>query len=253
MVTQTPEVTSAENVVLHCDSQVVTSQINGKYESKNERMKRYLEEVRNRTSNLEVRFIQIPREENECADRLAKAALAEFMLVPKQVLSFIQNSSLIDGGTNVQDVDPESNWTTPLISYLRTSVLPNGKDTTRKLKVQASQFMLIKDILYKRGFSQPFLRCLSYNEADYVMREVYEGICGNHSRARSLVHKLTQAKYYWPTILKDTQAYVKTWDKCQRFSNFIRQPSEELTTITTPWSFAQWGLDIIGPFPTGTR
>ena len=38
---------SAENVVLHCNSQVVTSQINGDYECKNKRMKRYLEEVRN--------------------------------------------------------------------------------------------------------------------------------------------------------------------------------------------------------------
>ena len=37
----------AENVVVHCDSQVVTSQINGSYECKNVRMKRYLEEVKN--------------------------------------------------------------------------------------------------------------------------------------------------------------------------------------------------------------
>ena len=41
----------AENMVLHCDSQMVTSQINGDYECKNERMKRYLEEVRNRISS----------------------------------------------------------------------------------------------------------------------------------------------------------------------------------------------------------
>ena len=35
----------AENVVVHYDSQVVMSQINGGYECKNERMKRYQEEV----------------------------------------------------------------------------------------------------------------------------------------------------------------------------------------------------------------
>ena len=34
-----------ENVVVHCDSQVVTSQINEGYECKNEMMKRYLEEM----------------------------------------------------------------------------------------------------------------------------------------------------------------------------------------------------------------
>ena len=54
-------------------------------------------------------------------------------------------------------------------------------------------------------------------------------------------------------MLKDAQAYVKACDKCQRFSNFIRQPSEELTPITAPWPFAQWGLDIMGPFSTAVR
>ena len=73
----------AENVVVHCDSQVVTSQINGGYECKNERMKRYLEEVNFQISNLEVKIVQIPREENKCVDRLAKAVSAEFMLVPE--------------------------------------------------------------------------------------------------------------------------------------------------------------------------
>ena len=85
------------------------------------------------------------------------------------------------------------------------------------------------------------------------MREVHERICGNHSGSRSLVHKLVQAGYYWPTMQKDAEAYVKTCDKCQRFNNIIRQPTEELTPMTAPWSFTQWGLDIMGPFPTAVR
>ena len=82
------------------------------------------------------------------------------------------------------------------------------------------------------------------------MKEVHEGIYENHSGARSLVHKLIRAGYYWPTTQKDAGAYVKTYDKCQRFSNTIGQPSEELTPMTAPWPFSQWGLDIVGPFPT---
>ena len=49
------------------------------------------------------------------------------------------------------------------------------------------------------------------------------------------------------------KAYVKTYDKCQRFSNTIRQPSEELTPMTAPRLFSQWGLDIMGPFLTTIR
>ena len=140
----------AENIVVHCDSQVVTSQINGDYECKNDRMKKYSKEVKYRINDLEVKFIQISMEENEWADHLAKAASAEFMLVPEQVLSFIQISSLIDDGTNMQMVNSECNWTTPLISYLKTGVLPDEKGAARKLKVQASRFLLIKDVLYKK-------------------------------------------------------------------------------------------------------
>ena len=103
------KVTGAENIIVHCDSQVVTSQINGDYECKNDRMKRYLEEVKYQISDLEVKFIQIPREENEWADNLAKATSNEFMLVPEQVLSFVQISSLIDDGTNMQVVNSECN------------------------------------------------------------------------------------------------------------------------------------------------
>ena len=97
----------AENVIIHCDSQVITSQVNGDFECRNERMKKYLEEVKGRTAGLEVKFVQIPREENECADCLAKAASAEFMKTPKQVLSFVQTYSLIDDRKQIQEIDVE--------------------------------------------------------------------------------------------------------------------------------------------------
>ena len=93
--------------------------------------------------------------------------------------------------------------------------------------------------MYKKGFSSLYQRCLSPEEADYVMREIHEGIYKNHSGSRSLVHKLIRARYYWLTIQKDAKAYVKTCDKCQRFSNIIRQPTEELTPMTALWAFAQ--------------
>ena len=91
----------AENMIIHCDSQVITSQINGDFECRSEKMKKYLKEVKGQTTGLEVKFVQIPREENECADRLAKAASAEFMKAPKQVLFFVQTCSFIDDGKQI--------------------------------------------------------------------------------------------------------------------------------------------------------
>ena len=53
----------------------------------------------------------------------------------------------------MQEINFKENWTTLLIAYLRSSILPDEKDTARKLKVQASRFVLIRDVLYKIGFS----------------------------------------------------------------------------------------------------
>ena len=68
------KVAGATSVVIHCNSQVVTNQVNGDYECKGERMKKYLEQVRKRVEDMQAKIIQIPRRENERADRLAKAA-----------------------------------------------------------------------------------------------------------------------------------------------------------------------------------
>ena len=60
---------------------------------------------------------------------------------------------------------------------MKNGVLLDGKEAARKLKVQAARFVLIKDVLYKRSFSCPYLKSLGIEEANYVMREVHEGIC----------------------------------------------------------------------------
>ena len=105
---------------------------------------------------------------------------------------------------------------TPIVSYLKDGKLPEGKDEAKKLRVRSARYVLMNKILYKRGFSQLYLRCLAPDKANYILREVYKGACGNHLGARSLVHKVVRAGYYWPN---------KVCDQCQRFSNVPRQLS----------------------------
>ena len=48
---------------------------------------------------------------------------------------------------------------------------------------------------------------------------------------------------------QDAISYVKKCDKYHKFACTEHHPSEKLTSIVSPWSFAQWGLHILGPFP----
>ena len=74
-------------------------------------------------------------------------------------------------------------WETFETLHLRNGMLPEDRNASHRLKVQSLRFVLIGDVLYKEGFSHPYMRCLAPTEANYVMREVHERVCGNHSGA----------------------------------------------------------------------
>ncbi|XP_050241856.1 uncharacterized protein LOC126690771 [Quercus robur] len=229
---------------------LVMRQVNGMYEAKEERMRKYLSRVMRLMKRFEkAEFVQIPREENVEADTIAKEASANESVDKSDEIQYMPSIDIPE----VQQVENRGNWMTSIISYLKDGQLLEEKDEARKLRVRSARYVLLNEVLYKRGFSQPYLRCLIPDEANYVLREVHEGACGNHSGARSLVYKVVRAGYYWPNMQADDKAYVKVCDQCQRFSNVPRQPSEYLTPMMAPWPFAQWGLDILGPFPQGIR
>ena len=85
----------------------------------------------------------------------------------------------------VSQIEGEENWMTLIVVYLKDGRLPDDKNEARKLRIRAAKYVLINKVLYKRGFSQPYLRCLAPDESNYVLREVHEGACENHSRSKS--------------------------------------------------------------------
>ena len=97
----------------------------------------------------------------------------------------------------------------------------------------------------------PLLKCVEEPEASSILRETHEGFCEGHTRGNSLAQKVIRQGYYWLTLKSDSLDYVKKCDKCQRFADVPRAPPVELTTMTSPWPFAVWGIDLIGSLPTG--
>ena len=140
----------------------------------------------------------------------------------------------------------------PIIKYLKYGELPDDPASARKVKRQAPHYILIEEKLYKRSHYSPLLKCLSPTEASYARREVHEGVCGNHLGGRSLSYKILRQGYYWPTMQEEAIQYTKRCDACQRHVSVQRQPATELTPLSSPWPFAQWGMDILGPFPPAT-
>ena len=103
--------------------------------------------------------------------------------------------------------------------------------------------------MYKRSFSGPYLLCVHPEASESLLEELHEGICGSHMGGRSLSHWAISQEYWWPGMQKEAQEYVKKCDQCQRFAPNIHQLGGVLNPLSSPWLFAQWGLDNVGPFP----
>ena len=101
----------------------------------------------------------------------------------------------------------------------------------------------------KKSFNLPYLRCLRPNEAQYALREIYKGIYSHHMGDRSLSYKALRQGYYWPMIKRDSANFVQKCDEYKRFAKTTHQPLEQLSSFMALWSFVQWDLDILGPFP----
>uniref|UniRef100_A0A2N9H4R2 Uncharacterized protein n=1 Tax=Fagus sylvatica TaxID=28930 RepID=A0A2N9H4R2_FAGSY len=236
-----------------CDSQLVVNQISGEYQARDERMASYLRAVKNSLSAFEfIQVEQIGREHNSHADILAKLATAKETDMERTVtVEILDSPSSQNVESDVLNITrPAASWMDPLVAYLQNNQLPEDQKEADIVKRKAPGYWLSKEgSLYKRSFSGPYLLCVHPDLVNNLLYEIHEGICGSHTGGRSLAHRAMSQGYWWPYMQSDAVRYVRACDKCQRFAPKIHQPARELNPLSSPWPFAQWGIDIVGPLP----
>ncbi|KAL2245985.1 UNVERIFIED_CONTAM: hypothetical protein Sindi_2866700 [Sesamum indicum] len=193
---------------------------------------------------------QIPRHENDRADSLSKFGATLSGIRDRKITVMIKETSAIAGGVDVNTTSEMPSWKDEIVRYLKEGILPTDSIAARRLKARAARFTLVDEQLYKRTIEGPLLKCLDPEKAKYVMREIHEGSCGNHSGGRSFAQKVIRQGYFWPTLVKDTKELVKRCETCQKFAAQIHALATQLKPIKIACPFDQWGIDILGPFPT---
>ena len=158
----------------------------------------YLKKVREMLKKfIRVQVKHVPRVENSRADALSKLATASQedlgRLIPVEHLP--KPSVSIDNG-EVSPVMSEPSWMDPIWDYLVEGTFPSDPKEASKLRARSARFTVHRGTLYKLGFSARILKCVGKEDADYILREVHEGICGNHIGARTLAGKTLRQGYY---------------------------------------------------------
>jgi ribonuclease HI len=193
--------------IIKTDSKVVASQVKKEYSAKDPALMQYLTAVRSLERQFEGFTMQhVDRTRNEEVDALAKAA-ARGEALPSNVfyhvigtpavrsLEGLQITNDAEGHRIVYLIMTED-WRAPITLFLQGYYHPSDVNEAKCLKHQSRDFALIESQLYKKGVSQPMLKCVTETEGIQILREVHNGTCGSHSGPRALAAKVICQGFY---------------------------------------------------------
>ena len=94
----------------------------------------------------------------------------------------------------------EEDWRIPFIDFIKEFKLPPGVDAksiqAARIIWRSKGFILVGDNLYKHSALGILMKCATLEEGKDILREIKEGVCGNHAASRTLVGKSYRSVFF---------------------------------------------------------
>jgi transposase InsO family protein len=243
-----------KRLMVYGDSLVVISQIRKEWDCSNDSMGKYCTTVRKLEDKFEgLEFHHVERDRNAAADALSKLGSNRAQVPPgvfvQEVLRPSISSDRVEECNILSQLESDSDdWREPIIRYIKNEEESDDKNTAERIARQSAHYTLIGETLYRRGATGILMKCILSATGKQLLEEVHAGQCGIHAASRTLVGEVFRSGFYWPTAKNDAAELVQRCEACQYLSKQQHLPAQQLQTIPITWSFACWGLDMIGPF-----
>jgi hypothetical protein len=82
--------------------------------------------------------------------------------------------------------------------------------------------------MQKNAKEELLQKCITQEEGEKLLLEIYASSCGNHAAYRNLIGKAFQAGFYSPSAMVDAEALVRCCEGCQFFAKHIHVPAQAL-------------------------
>nr|XP_016511335.1 PREDICTED: uncharacterized protein LOC107828518 [Nicotiana tabacum] len=233
------------------DSDSLIHQVQGELSTKNVKILPYLHYVKELCKKLtKIEFKHVPRIENEFANALT--TLSSMIQHPNKNYIDPIEVEIRDQHAYCFHVDENPDgkpWYHGIKKFLSTREYPEDATNGQKraLRRMANHVFLNGEVLYRRTLDLGLLRCVDAAEATRLLEEIHARTCRPHMNGFTLAKKILRARYIWMTMESDSICYVQKFHLCQIHEDFIRVPPNESNVMGSPWLFAAWGMDMIGP------
>nr|XP_023873144.1 uncharacterized protein LOC111985720 [Quercus suber] len=227
-----------KEVEMFLDSRLVVGQVKRELEARDSRMQEYLSQVKCMQSYFDLFSLShVSRSGNTHADSLATLATSSAANLPRIILvEHLEGANEVaKGAVHIHQVGMGPSWMDPIVRFLKDNVLLEEKSKVEKIRRKASQFWLFEDHkLYRRSYFGPYLLCIHPKASELLLEELHKGICGSHTRGRSLSHQAVTQGYWWSGMQKETLVYVK---KCRGVKVVQLSTKVPVGTVTMGFTF----------------
>jgi ribonuclease HI len=211
--------------IIRTDSKVVADQVEKDYAAKDPTLMQYLAAIRSLERQFKGFTLQhVDRAKNEETDALAKAA-ARGEALPSDVFYHVIGTPAVRSpeglqitndseGHRIVNLIMTEDWRAPITLFLQGYYHPTDINEAKCLKHRSRDFALIEGQLYKKGVSQPMLKCVTETEGVQILREVDSGTCGSHAGPRALAVKVIHQGFYWPTMICAANRVTRSCEAC---------------------------------------
>jgi len=146
----------------------------------------------------------------------------------------------------------KSPWFADMANFKAAGVVPEEYEWCQRKKLfkEANQYVWDDPHLFKIGADNLLRRCVTQEEANKILWHYHNSPYGGHFNGERTAAKVLQAGFFWPSLFKDANKYVKRCDNCQRTESISKRHEIPLNNIQEVEVFDCWGIDFIGPLPS---
>ncbi|GKA36757.1 reverse transcriptase domain-containing protein [Tanacetum coccineum] len=220
--------------------------VNTPYSEKKPELEKISEEEK--SSLLQV-LEKLKEAEDLAADHLSRfESLHMEVLTEREIADKFSDEHLMELKSKFKDDEP---WYADFVNYIVGKVVPPNWTFEKRKRFfsQVKTYFWEEPYAFKLCTDNIIRRCVAGSETLEIMAHCHSGPTGGHHSANVTAKKVYEAGFYWPSVFKDANEYVRRCDACQRSENISSRNEMPQNNIQVCEVFDVWGLDFMGPFP----
>ncbi|RDX72477.1 putative mitochondrial protein, partial [Mucuna pruriens] len=125
---------------------------------------------------------------------------------------------------------------------------PNFTPYEKKLNLDVKHYLWDDPYLFKVCGDNMVRRCVPIEEAHSILTHCHSMEARGHFGPTRTAYKVLQSGFYWPTIFKYANHFVRSCDNCQRSGNISKCQEMPQNNLLMCELFDVWGINFLGLF-----